>query len=153
MFGDRNNFGVDTKKHKFIFIKILAILCSGVFKERRARYLLQDPLFRAPSRCFVHKFSSFLVKSVLSTHIIYSEADHKQVLSKVPPTATAICRYSAFKGAPIATVMRKYPAFDFPSTANECVSALLSKGPPRATVKLEKRKAMPACYLLTFMCF
>jgi len=38
-----------------------------------------------PSRYFTRKFSLFLVKNVLSTHMKYSEADHS--------------KYSAFKGS------------------------------------------------------
>jgi len=46
------------------------------------------PLFASPSRCFACKFISFSVKYFLSSHIIYSEADHKYV------------GYSAFERAP-----------------------------------------------------
>jgi len=36
---------------------------------------LARPYLGAPS-CFARKFSSILVKSLLSTHVIYSETDH-----------------------------------------------------------------------------
>jgi len=38
------------------------------------------PFLGAPLRCYAHKFSLFLVKNVLFTHIMCYKADHKQVL-------------------------------------------------------------------------
>jgi len=57
----------------------------------------RPPFFRGPSRCFVCKFSSFLMKSSLSAHLIYP----KQIISKDAVftgglKATAMCKYSAF---------------------------------------------------------
>jgi len=52
-------------KHRYRFTT------SGVFKGRRAR---------SPLRCYVYKWSLFLVKNLSSTHIMCYKADHKQVL-------------------------------------------------------------------------
>jgi len=51
-----------------------------------------------------------------------------------PPGATAMCKYSAFERAVNSTLLPKKPlAQQLP-----CASALVSKRPPTATVKLEK---------------
>ena len=45
---------------------------SGVFKRRRARHLPRAPPFWLPPlRCYEHKFSVFLMQSLLFTHIMY----------------------------------------------------------------------------------
>jgi len=67
---------VYTYNEKFTVVHIH----SGEFKEKRARHLPAVPLFRVLSRCFAYKCSSVLVKNVLSTHIIYTEADHMYCL-------------------------------------------------------------------------
>jgi len=69
---------------------------SGLFKGRRARHLRRPPFLGAPLKCYTNKFSLFLVKNLLSTHIMCYKADRK---FKVPPTETAMCRYFAYKGA------------------------------------------------------
>jgi len=52
---------------------------SGVFKGRRARHLPRAPPFGGPPlRCYTHKFSLFLMKILLFTHIMYYKKDHKQ---------------------------------------------------------------------------
>ena len=62
-------------------------ISSGVFKGRRARHLPWAPLFGGPPlRCYACKYSLFLMKNLLFTHMMYYKADHK--------------KYSAFKGAP-----------------------------------------------------
>jgi len=60
-------------------LHITMVTASCVFKGRRARYLPRAPPFWGPpSRCFARKFSLFLAKNLLSTHIIiYYKADHK----------------------------------------------------------------------------
>ena len=89
-------------------------------------YTASVPLFLGvPSRYFARKYSSFLVKNFLSVHIIFSEPHHTRnaysSFKGAPsnncnvqaaysalqgrPTATALCKYSAFKGTTIATVM------------------------------------------------
>ena len=51
---------------------------SGVLKGRRARHLLRAPLFGDTRlRCYAHKFSIFLVKNLLSIHMMYYKADRK----------------------------------------------------------------------------
>jgi len=56
------------------------LMSSGVFKRRRARHLPRAPPFWGPPlRYYVHKFSLFLVKDVLFTHVIFYKANHKQV--------------------------------------------------------------------------
>ena len=52
----------------------LRLSISGGFKWRRARHLPRVPFSGAPPRS---KNSSFLMKNVLGTHIIWSESDHK----------------------------------------------------------------------------
>ena len=53
---------------------------SGVIKGRRARHLPRPPLFWGPLvRYYAHKFSLFLVKDVLFTHVMCYKANHKQV--------------------------------------------------------------------------
>jgi len=67
---------------------------------------------RPPLRCYAHKFSLFLVKTLLSTHTMCYEADHKRVLCfQRSPTKAVVCKYFAFKGPPTATEMCKYVAF------------------------------------------
>ena len=80
-------------------------LVSGVFKGRRARHLPRAPSFWGPPLTYyAHKFSLFLVKDVLFTHIMCYKADHKQVFCfQRAPTEIVMCRYFAFKGAPTAT--------------------------------------------------
>jgi len=54
--------------------------CSGVFKGRRARHLPRVPPFWGPPlRYYPHKFSLFLVKDVLFTHVMFYKANYKQV--------------------------------------------------------------------------
>ena len=43
-------------------------------------YTASPTLSRAPSRYFARKYSLFLVKNLLSTHIIFSEPHHNSVL-------------------------------------------------------------------------
>ena len=53
---------------------------SGVFKGRQVRHLPQAPPFWGPSsRYYAHKFSLFLVKDVLLTHVMCYKANDKQV--------------------------------------------------------------------------
>jgi len=59
------------------FVHTVILTPSGVFKGRRARHLPRSPLFGGPLRCYARKFSLFLVKNLLSTHIMYYKADHK----------------------------------------------------------------------------
>ena len=55
-------------------------ITSGVFKGRRARHLPRAPLFGSPPlRYYGHKFSLFLVKDVLFTHVMCYKENHKQV--------------------------------------------------------------------------
>ena len=57
-----------------------SVVTSGVFKGRRARHLSRAPLFGgSPLRYYAHKFSLFLVKDVLFTHVMCYKANHKQV--------------------------------------------------------------------------
>ena len=79
---------------------------------------LRPPLFGGlPLKYYAHKFSLFLLKDVLFTHVMCYKANHKQVfclqralLSKGPPTEIVMCRYFAFKGAPTATEICMYSA-------------------------------------------
>jgi len=56
------------------------VASSGVFKGRQARHLPRAPFFGAPPlRYYAHKFSLFLVKDILFTHVMCYKANHKQV--------------------------------------------------------------------------
>ena len=58
---------------------------QGKAREGKA-FCLGPPLLGAPLRCYAHKFSLFLVKNLLVTHIMCYKTDHKQVLCfKMPP--------------------------------------------------------------------
>jgi len=61
--------------------KKLHLCCSVVCLRGGERgTCLGPPLFGGPPlRYYAHKFSLFLVKNVLFTHIICYKADHKQV--------------------------------------------------------------------------
>jgi len=63
-----------------------------------------EALASGPSlRCYAHTFSLFLVKNLLSIHMMYYKADRKLVgysSFKAPPTETVMCRYFSFEGAP-----------------------------------------------------
>jgi len=85
---------------------------SGVFKGRRARNLPRaSPFWRLPLRYYAHKFSLFMVKDVLFTHVMFYKANYKQVFCfQRPPTEIVMCRYFAFKGAPTATKICMYSA-------------------------------------------
>jgi len=68
--------------------------------------LASPPHFRgSPWTCFVHKFSSFLVKTVLSTHIIYSEADHKHIRCfQKAPSSNCNVQVLCFESGPQQTL-------------------------------------------------
>ena len=70
--------------------------------------------------CYARKFSLFLVKNLLSTHIIYYKADHKQ----------ALC----FQRAPYRNFYVQVLCFQRgPQQQLEFQGNLLSKGLPTAT--------------------
>ena len=115
--------------HDFLVISpfIPSMLHWNHIKRRQRRFSLPSwrmfyalasgpPFLVAPLRYYARMFSLFLMKNLLFTHIMYYKADHKWVLCfqrtplrKLycagtflwlgPTTATAIWRYSAFKGA------------------------------------------------------
>ena len=63
------------------YVSDLSNVASGVFKGRRARHLpLASPFLGPPLKCDERKFSLFLMKNLLFTHIMYYKADHKWVL-------------------------------------------------------------------------
>jgi len=64
--------------HGSVF-RAFTLVTSDVFKGRRERHLPRPPQFMGPLRCFTRRFSSVLVKHLLSTHKIYSEADRTTV--------------------------------------------------------------------------
>ena len=67
-------------KRPIIFTQYLptCLTGSGVFKGRRARHLSRAPLFGGPPvTCYPCKFSLFLMKNLLFTHIMYYKANHK----------------------------------------------------------------------------
>ena len=59
-------------KVKILSFYVKKLVASGMFKGRRARHLPRPPL-----KCYARTFSLFLVKNLLSTHVIYYKADHK----------------------------------------------------------------------------
>ena len=68
------------------------LMLSGVFKGRRVRHLPRAPLFGGPPlTCYARKFSLFLMKNLLFTHIMYYTLQY---------TLRHVLQYSAFKGAP-----------------------------------------------------
>jgi len=79
------------------------------------------------------------------------------LLLKGLATATVMCEYSAFKGAPSSNcwLVRKYSAFKGAPSSNCNMQVAYSafKRAPTATVKLEKGGAMPACYRLNCYLF
>jgi len=84
------------------FVFQMHLINSGVFKGRRARHLPRAPPFWGlPLRYYAHKFSLFLVKDILFTHVMCHKANHKQVF--------------CFQRAPLQKL--------------QCVGTLLSKGP------------------------
>jgi len=110
------------------------VIYSGVFKGRQEGHLPRPPPFfkKPPSRYIARKNSSFLVKKLLSAHIIFSKPHHNSVLClqrgpqvqlqcasrlmanllpKGPPKTIGMCRYSALQGSPIATSLCKYSTF------------------------------------------
>ena len=102
----------------------LAVVC---FKGSRAKHLPRPP-FLGPTRCYAHKFSWFMVKNVLSTHIMCDKADQCNYSAfNGPPTEIVICRYFAFKGAPNSNCNLKVICFQKgPQQPLKCVNALLS---------------------------
>jgi len=67
-------FKAKTVKSTVIPLLTMGVL-SGVFKERRASHLPRAS--PAPLSCYAGKFSLFLMKNVLFTHIMYYKTDHK----------------------------------------------------------------------------
>jgi len=105
----------------FGFLNIL-LKSSGVFNGRRARHLPRPPLFWGPPlRYYVHKFSLFLVKDILFTHVMCYKANHQQVF--------------CFQRAPYRNCNVQVLCFQrSPQQQFSRVSALLSKEPPTVTV-------------------
>ena len=70
--------GKNQKKKSFQQEQLRKGIASGVFKGRRARHLPRAPPFWGPPlRCYARKFSLFLMKILVFTHIMYYKADHK----------------------------------------------------------------------------
>jgi len=103
---------------------------SGVIKGRRARHLPRAPRFGGPPRVVnACRFLYFLWKKVIihSYNVLQSRswASSQLYFQRLPlnfagsllclqrdPTATAIWRWSVFKGAPTATEMHKCSIFE-----------------------------------------
>jgi len=57
--------------------KVLRLVSSGVFKGSQARHLPRPPFSRATVEVFRVQNLLIFGENSLSTHIIYSETDHK----------------------------------------------------------------------------
>jgi len=69
-------------------------------REGKRSNCLGSPLFRGPLRYLVRKYSSLLVKNLLSPHILFSEPHHNSVfcLQRGPQDTVAsdLAQYSCF---------------------------------------------------------
>ena len=78
-------------------------IASGVFKGRRERHLPRAPFFAPPFRCYADKFSLFLMRNLLFTHIMCYKADHEQVgllCFQKPPFRNCNVQVFCFQRAP-----------------------------------------------------
>ena len=95
-------------------------ITSGVFKGKRGRHLPRASLLGAPLRCCVCKFSLFLTKKLLFTHIMYCKA--------------IISKYSPFNGAPYRNCNVQVLRFQKgPQQQLQFEGNLLTKRPPTTT--------------------
>jgi len=63
-----------------IYKVTVGVVYSGVFKGMQTRDLPRAPFLGPPSRYSERKYSSFLVKGLLSAHMIFSEPHPDSVL-------------------------------------------------------------------------
>jgi len=100
-------------------------LVSVVLKEDPAsEALVSAPVYGGPFELFAHIISSFFVKNLLSTHKMYSQLDHKEVLcSQRDPNSNCNVQvaYTAFKWAPNRNAMCKYSVSKGPQQQLQCV--------------------------------